>query len=106
MRRLGITAIALLILLFCFSASGFSQTNIPMLGIEYGVGIRALGMGGAFTGIADDYSASYWNPAGLGQMRRMELTAGFNSLAYKSNTTYYGNLSGSSRNYTGLNSVG
>ncbi len=106
MRRLGITAIALLILLFCFSASGFSQTNIPMLGIEYGVGVRALGMGGAFTGIADDYSASYWNPAGLGQMRRMELTAGFNSLAYKSNTTYYGNLSGSSRNYTGLNSVG
>ncbi len=30
-----------------------------------GVGGRALAMGGAFTAIADDATASYWNPAGL-----------------------------------------
>ena len=29
------------------------------------VGTRAQGMGGAFTGVADDASAVYWNPAGL-----------------------------------------
>src|SRR5262245_49772819 len=29
------------------------------------VGIRALGMGGAFVGVADDSTAVYWNPAGL-----------------------------------------
>lgn len=29
------------------------------------VGTRALGMGGAFVGVADDASAIYWNPAGL-----------------------------------------
>ncbi len=29
------------------------------------VGSRALGMGGAFVGVADDASAIYWNPAGL-----------------------------------------
>jgi hypothetical protein len=29
------------------------------------VGSRALGMGGAFVGVADDASATYWNPAGL-----------------------------------------
>ena len=28
-------------------------------------GVRALGMGGAFVGVADDASAVYWNPAGL-----------------------------------------
>jgi outer membrane protein OmpA-like peptidoglycan-associated protein len=28
-------------------------------------GARAAGMGGAFTAIADDYSAFFWNPAGL-----------------------------------------
>lgn len=28
-------------------------------------GTRALGMGGAFVGVADDASAVYWNPAGL-----------------------------------------
>jgi hypothetical protein len=30
------------------------------------VGIRALGMGGAFVAVADDASATWWNPAGLG----------------------------------------
>lgn len=30
-----------------------------------GVDARALAMGGAFTAIADSYSATYWNPAGL-----------------------------------------
>ena len=29
------------------------------------VGIRALGMGGAFTAVADDAAATWWNPAGL-----------------------------------------
>ena len=29
------------------------------------VGVRALGMGGAFVAVADDATASYWNPAGL-----------------------------------------
>ena len=28
-------------------------------------GARAAGMGGAFTAVADDYSAFFWNPAGL-----------------------------------------
>ena len=30
-----------------------------------GVGPRAIGLGGAFTAIADEGSAVYWNPAGL-----------------------------------------
>jgi hypothetical protein len=30
-----------------------------------GAGARAMAMGGAFTGVADDASASYYNPAGL-----------------------------------------
>src|SRR2546423_15467236 len=29
------------------------------------VGIRAQGMGGAFTAVADDATATWWNPAGL-----------------------------------------
>jgi long-subunit fatty acid transport protein len=33
--------------------------------LKVGVGARALGMGGAFVAVADDASASYWNPAGL-----------------------------------------
>lgn len=29
------------------------------------LGTKALGMGGAFVGLADDFSAIYWNPAGV-----------------------------------------
>lgn len=31
-----------------------------------GVGVRAQGMAGAYTAVADDASAAWWNPAGLG----------------------------------------
>jgi len=33
--------------------------------ISFGVGGRALGLGGAYTALAKDVSAIYWNPAGL-----------------------------------------
>ncbi len=36
--------------------------------LKLGVGARALGMSGAFTGVADDPYAIYWNPAGLASM--------------------------------------
>lgn len=38
-----------------------------------GIGARALGMGGAFTAVADDTSAPYWNPAGLGFMESISI---------------------------------
>lgn len=41
----------------------FDALNGADLGM--GVGARAIGMGGAFVAIADDPSASFWNPAGL-----------------------------------------
>ncbi|MDM7917173.1 MAG: PorV/PorQ family protein [Candidatus Eisenbacteria bacterium] len=41
--------------------------------LRIGVGARALGMGGAFTALANDASAAYWNPAGLAQMERPEV---------------------------------
>ena len=34
-------------------------------GVEV-LGVRAQGMAGAFVAVADDATAAYWNPAGLG----------------------------------------
>lgn len=48
--------------------------------LSYGAGARALAMGKTFVGIADDASAVYWNPAGLGQIRRREIVALYASL--------------------------
>ncbi len=39
----------------------------------YKCGAKGLGTGGAFTGIADDVSAVYWNPAGLVQISKPTL---------------------------------
>jgi len=39
-----------------------------------GSGVRAAGMANAFTAISDDGSAASWNPAGLGQLRKPELS--------------------------------
>ncbi|MGC9361344.1 MAG: OmpP1/FadL family transporter [Candidatus Syntrophosphaera sp.] len=41
-----------------------------------GVGSRALGMGGAFRGMANDGTAMYWNPAGLAFMDQSEISLG------------------------------
>lgn len=43
--------------------------------MSYGAGARGLGMGGAFFAVADDASASYWNPAALTMLERKEFTA-------------------------------
>lgn len=41
--------------------------------MELGVGARALGMGNAFVGLADDPTAFYWNPAGLVEVKERSL---------------------------------
>lgn len=43
--------------------------------LDIGVGARALGMGGAYTALADDANALYWNPAGLSKLEKREFTA-------------------------------
>ncbi len=41
--------------------------------LKVGVGARASGLCGAFTSIADDPSAVYWNPAGIGKQENRQL---------------------------------
>ncbi|MBK8575938.1 MAG: PorV/PorQ family protein [Elusimicrobia bacterium] len=41
--------------------------------LELETGVRAIGMGGAYTGVSDDASALYWNPAGLQQTKQQEV---------------------------------
>jgi len=60
-----------------------SQTDLdavrPFHGLG-GPGSRASGLGQAFTGIADDVTALFYNPAGLAHLTRREVHLGFNYL--------------------------
>ena len=70
------------ILCLWLAALGGLLTPVPALATRYageflriGVGARALGMGSAFVGLADDGTASYWNPAGLATLSERQVTA-------------------------------
>lgn len=76
-----------------------------------GLGARAVAMGGAFVGLANDYSAVFWNPAGIALLNKK--TFGFSgddiipSGTYKFDHPIYGiNLVDASmtttHNFTGL----
>lgn len=43
--------------------------------LRTGAGARPLGMGGAFVALADDGTAAFWNPAGLGQLDKPQITS-------------------------------
>lgn len=63
MRKLK-TLLSVLTCLVFLSAFGFSNgLNLN------GLGARAVAMGGAFVGLADDFTAVFWNPAGLAQLK-------------------------------------
>ncbi|MCP4714723.1 MAG: hypothetical protein GY868_06360 [Deltaproteobacteria bacterium] len=73
----------LLLFIICFSlpvlagsASGqiFQTVQINSSPNPVGSGARAQGMGGAFIGVADDATAASWNPGGLMQLERPEVS--------------------------------
>lgn len=67
-------------LLLC-GAKSFAQIEFSISPSPVGSGARAAGMADAFVAIADDATAASWNPAGLVQLERPEISVvgSFNS---------------------------
>ncbi len=87
------------------NAQDFENT-VFQLGEPSGIGARALGMGGAFIAISDDYSAVHWNPAGLAQIRYNQFYGSLSHLVTKQEATFLGNSTTGEASYTRLNSIG
>jgi len=64
-RPVNIAIAAILCLFMARDASAIGQTAVVTLGFP--VGARPTAMGEAFTGLANDANAIFYNPAGLGQ---------------------------------------
>jgi len=68
-------SIALILTILCATSHGGAPTiEVPCSFNPVGSGARAMGMGGAFIGIADDATASSWNPAALIHLKQHELS--------------------------------
>lgn len=57
-----------------------NESGLPGEFLNFGVGARPMGMGRAFTAVADDIDALYWNPAGLATYRSSQLAFEHNPL--------------------------
>ena len=92
---------------FLIGSVSLLAQDVPFIwGHHWGVGARALSMGGAYTGIADDYAALYYNPAGLGQIQSMEISGSLAYVAMTDRATFLGLETPENSSFTRLNSIG
>jgi len=71
MKRIVVASLALILVL---SAVALADGIGAFSAFKNGIGARALAMGGAFVAVADDATATLWNPAGLAQLEDTRLT--------------------------------
>jgi long-chain fatty acid transport protein len=74
MHRLRIVAISLAFALHVSDVFGQTAVQVPLQLDFVNPGAKTLALGGAFTGLADDATAGFANPAGLRELGRMEMS--------------------------------
>ena len=90
-RKILLVLLSIALLTSC-SRSQPAGRNVSKVGttaatfLEIPVGARAIGMGGAFVGTADDVTSLYWNPAGIARLPMRE--AMFNHTAWIADLSY------------------
>ena len=95
-RNLQILTIVIAVTIGLAVSSGYAQI-IPALGgqragtssmtfLKIGVGARAEGMGGAFVGMAKTVDALFWNPAGIGWIKKPQFA--FHYLSWPADIHY------------------
>jgi len=65
-KNIAVCAVILTLGFSLAAADAEAQVNAGVLFLRIPTGARAAGMGGTFVALADDATATHWNPAGLG----------------------------------------
>lgn len=84
MRTPRLPALLLAAALLAPTGSALAAGSSGASFLRVGQGARAAAMGEAFTAAADDVDALYWNPAGLTQVKRLQMV--FDHAAWLDNT--------------------
>ncbi len=108
LKRIGFNLFFIMLSITCLTTIGFAQdnnstTNLSPNGtnvgttaaafLEIGVGARAQAMGGAYVSFANDATAMYWNPAGIGRISKFETAFSHVSWLLDTNFDYFGIVS-------------
>ena len=84
-----------------------AQVEEIAIGNTFGVGARTMGMGGASLGLADDFTALYWNPAGMAQIQKFEFFTSFSHNTASTDSFFSSDeVTGTSRSQFRPNSIG
>jgi long-subunit fatty acid transport protein len=88
MRLSWVLALVLIIPLVTTSGPSFAAGGGGAAYLQLMVGARPMGMGGAFTGLADDVTAVFFNPAGISALAQREAMAMHGALSFDRNFNY------------------
>ena len=107
MKRAVYASLICLFAIVFFTSVGMAQVEEMAIGNTFGVGARTMGMGGASLGLSDDFTALYWNPAGMAQIQKFEFFSSFSHNRATTNAYFTGDeTTGTSRSQMRPNSIG
>lgn len=104
-NKISFLIITILILTFVQSEV-YPQNANDALRLAYsglGSNARALGMGNSYIGLSDDASAAFFNPAGFGLIKKIELSGGLSYLSFKNDAEFFNQSTKYSNSNTNLN---
>jgi hypothetical protein len=72
------SALSRAVFLLAMTSGLLAQEGVGLPFLKIGVGARQAGMANVFTGVGDDVYTLYWNPGGLGHLRRWQWSLDYN----------------------------
>ncbi len=93
-------------IIFSVNTYGQNANDALRLGVPgLGSSARALGMGNSYVGLSDDGSASFFNPAGFGLIKKLEISGSLGYNKYDNNTVFFDNYTDYAKSSTSLNNL-
>ena len=87
------------IVAICAWTAALNAQEVALDGFS-GIGARAMGMGGAYVTVSDDFSGLFWNPAGLARARRGSISWGMSHDRYRNESQFFSRASAFELNST------
>ncbi len=105
-KKIAIGATSLMLIMTSAMNAQFLE---DALRLDYGMlgsSARALSMGSSFLAVSDDFSASFYNPAGLAQIRKFEIAGGIRHTNFRNDALYLGTITNARGSSTNLDNLG